>query len=423
MTIEIRLPELAPSMTSGRISSWSRRVGDAVRVGEVIAEVETEKSVVELESPSAGVIAEIRVPAGSDDITVNTVIALLVEGSGEPPPSNAADAVVRPDMPPSEMPARATSSAVVSSAPAEPASTQDANPKSPGTQMTELARRVAFLRGLSLPELRRLNDRGCIRVADLLGQQPRAGRSTGRSDAATSTVPAPEAAASPLRAPLGLLRKTIARRVTVAKQTIPHFYLGVECEISALTSTKRRLIEASRQSLRLSINDFVLRAVALALRRHPEINVRWADDAIEQLTDVDVALAVSTPHGLITPVIRHADRKGLSVISEEARRLAERARAGQLKPADYEGGSITVSNLGMFGVDTLAPIINPPHAVIVGIGRSRRVPVIKDDRIQPGEMLNCSISVDHRLLDGAAAARFLGAVREHIEDPVSGLLP
>jgi pyruvate dehydrogenase E2 component (dihydrolipoamide acetyltransferase) len=255
-----------------------------------------------------------------------------------------------------------------------------------------------------------------------------AGTATSTARAETSPPPAPAAAAeardgdAPFElVPLTRMRRTIARRLSEAKQTVPHFYLSAECDVAPLLSVRARL-NARDDGTRVSVNDFVVRALALALVEVPDANVAWTDEGIRRFGRVDVSVAVATEGGLVTPVVRGAERKGLSTIAEEVRALAARAREGKLAPADYQGGTFSVSNLGMYGIASVYPILNPPQAGILGVGAAEEKPVVRDGAIAPGRVMVCTLAADHRAVDGAVGAELLAEVKRRIEDPLTMLL-
>ncbi len=416
MSREIRMPALSTSMTEGHLLTWTKRVGDRIEPGEVIAEIETDKATAELEAESGGFLAEIVIPAGTENVAVGTVLAVLRESAVEgvapaaPPVTPSAPAVVPSRRPESEL-------RLVSSSTAERANAA-----------TPLARRMAAHAGLDLAALRGSGPGGRIRKSDVEA-------ALGGSAAvvtAPQLVPAPptpssfSGAASGVEAPWHeiphtRIRRTIARRLTAAKREIPHFYLRIECRVDALLARRRRLNEIAPDA-KLSINDFVIRAAALALRETPEANVAWGEDALRVFERVDVAVAVATDAGLMTPVLRGADGKGLAEIARALRDHGARARAGRLAPREHDGGTFSLSNLGMYGIESLNPILNPPQACILGIGAALERPVVEDGQLRVGTVMACTLSCDHRAIDGALAARFLAGFQRRIEDPDRMLL-
>jgi pyruvate dehydrogenase E2 component (dihydrolipoamide acetyltransferase) len=426
---EIRMPEFAADMTEADLLSWLVKPGDQVEAGELIAEIETEKSTVEFESPVSGRLLEIRVPEGTNGVQVGTVLALVEESDATEPaaePQQVRPVQTVPE--PQELETSAENSPEL-----EPTDPIDA-PAQPPAAATALARRLAARAGLDLHELTGSGRGGRVLKADVEAQlgavEPSAAaepaeddtterglEASGRGPAATTE--AADAAAAAESVPHSRMRRTIATRLSESKRTIPHFYLRVECEIDALLKMRERL---NSGETRISINDFVIRAVALAMVEVPDANVSWSDDALLRYQRVDVAVAVATDSGLVTPVVREAERKELVALSSEIRDLSTRARAGTLSPKEYAGGSITVSNLGMYGVESVYPILNPPQSCILGIGEASQRAVARQGELAVATMMACTLSADHRAVDGAIGAQLLGAFKRRIEDPLEMLL-
>ncbi|MCX7156673.1 MAG: dihydrolipoamide acetyltransferase family protein [Rhodocyclales bacterium] len=390
MPIEIKLPAVIAGMTEGVVARWLKAPGDAIAAGETIAEVETDKAVLEITADAAGVLGRILVEANGIAVPVGTPIGLvLLAGESAAALEGAGGAQSKPPVaaPPRAAPAAST-------------------PAAGRVFASPLARRLAVERGMELGALQGSGPHGRIVRLDV----ERAG-------------PSATAAAVPLTAPggyteqpLSQMRKAIARRLTEAKQSVPHFYLGIDCELDRLQALRAEMTAAGKK---ISLNDCIVRAVALALRQVPAANAAWAGDAIRFHHDVDIAVAVATPKGLLTPVLRRADAKPLSVLARELKTLAERARDGKLKPEDYQGGGFTISNLGMYGVREFAAIINPPQACILAVGAAERRPVVRGEAIVAATVMSCTLSVDHRAVDGAVGAQFLAAFRQLIEAPLS----
>jgi len=428
MPNSIEMPALSAGMEQGIIARWLKAVGDTVAVGEVIAEIETDKATMELEAEQAGTIGRILAAVGAT-VAVGAPIVLLL-GDGEQAADLGDDAAAETR----EAPLAAAQPTPVAAEPAavaaEPAAKVAAQPASAGPgagagasprrpPSSPLARRLAREQGLEIEGLNGSGPRGRVVRIDI--------------EAAAAVQPAPSAAtaiAKPAPArpvnqpfveiPLTNMRKVIARRLAESKATVPHFYLEVDCEIDALLELRARL--NAEGEYRLSVNDFVIKAAALALRQVPEANTAWTEDAILQFEDVDISVAVATDGGLLTPIVRQADTAALSGISARVKTLAERARAGQLQPAEYQGGSFTISNLGMFGVRAFAAIINPPQSCILAVGAAESRPVVKGGACVPATIMSCTLSVDHRAVDGAVGARFLSAFKALIEQPLRVLL-
>ena len=451
MPINILMPALSPTMTEGNLARWLKREGDAVKAGEAICEIETDKATMEVEAVDEGVLETILVAAGTQAVPVNAPIAVLrAEGDSgtakAPAPAEAAPLpVAAPPAPmgPTPLPPAPLSLGIVSSP--RPSHRVLASP---------LARRIAAQSGLDLTAVSGSGPGGRIVKVDVVAALARGPAAPAAAPVPVSTTaPVPPASttaptAAPVPPPIaakaapagsdartwsdqvGLnyravansgMRKVIARRLTEAKQTIPHFYLTVECALDALLKVRAEL-NARAGGHKLSVNDFVIRALALALRKVPAANAAWTDDAILLYQQVDISVAVATPTGLITPIVKAADTKGLAVISAEIKALAARARDGQLKPEEFQGGTITLSNLGMFGVRDFAAIINPPQACLLAVGAGEQRPVVRDGALAIATMMSCTLSVDHRVVDGAVGAELLAAFKGLIEDPLTMLL-
>lgn len=418
MTIEFRLPEVSESMASARIAQWLKREGDLVTAGEPLLEIETDKTTVEVEAPASGRLGRILVTAGAGGLAAGQVLSTIqaVVPGAPPAPAHAppAPAVTAPK-------AAAVPIATPAAPSAEPPADRKGRPDEP-VLATPLARRMAVVLGLDLNGIAGTGTGGRIVKADverLIAPvpptiPPLATRAdTGRRPAGTENV-APDAAFADQ--PLSAMRRVTAARLLQSKQTIPHFYLEVECVVDELMGVRQRLA-ASDPPINLTLTDFAVRAAALALRKVPAVNASWAGEAVRRHEAADICVAVNTPSGLIAPIVRSADRKTLGAISAEIRTLAARARAGQLRPDEYAGGTFTISNLGMFGVTSLYAIVNPPQSAILGIGATRIQPVVRDGLVTTGTMMTCTLSADHRVIDGAEGAQWLAEFRKLIEQP------
>ena len=425
------MPALSPTMTEGKLARWLKKPGDAIAPGDVIAEIETDKAMMEVEAIDEGTLGEIKVPEGTEGVAVNTVIATM---EGDETSSKTAKA---PASPPPSAPQGGGISSAASALKALPLDGGglgggDVAPKpnghAPRTRIiaTPLAKRLAKQAGIDLSAIKGSGPHGRIVKADL-DEAPRA--------APPKAVAAPVAKGQDARQLADLLgmqyelrpnsgfRKTIARRLTEAKQTVPHFYLTLDCRIDALLDLRKKYnASADTVSAKVSVNDFVIRASALALRKVPDANVSWAEDAILAYQDVDISVAVATPNGLITPIIKQADTKSLRQIAGEMRDLAARARDGKLKPQEYQGGTFSISNLGMFGIREFAAVINPPQSCILAVGNGEQRAIVIDGELKVATMMTVTLSVDHRAVDGALGAEYLGAFKVLIEDPYSLLL-
>jgi len=408
VAIEIKMPALAPSMTEGTLARWVKKEGDAVNAGEILAEVETDKAMVEFESPASGVLGKILVPNGTEGVKVDTLIAVLLQpGEAMPEMGKAASMAA---------PVPAAQPAVAAPANAAPAQTQVSGQR---VFASPLARRIASENGLSLDGLHGSGPHGRIVRADV-ETALRAAPVAARSAPKPATV-AVQTGAEYEDIPHSQVRRVIAQRLAEAKQQIPHFYLTVDCVLDSLL-TLRAQINETRGEDKLSVNDFVVKGVALAMQRVPAVNASWTDTAIRRWRSVDVSVAVATPNGLITPIVRNADTKSLSVVSAEVKELAGRAREGRLKPAEFQGGGYTISNLGMFGIKEFAAIINPPQACILAVGAAEKRPIVREGALAVGTVMSCTLSVDHRVVDGAVGAEFLKAFKTLMENPLSILI-
>ena len=430
MPTNILMPALSPTMTEGTLARWLKKEGDEVKSGQVIAEIETDKATMEVEAVDEGKLAKILVPAGTSGVKVNATIAILLEEGEDasalnkvPDPANTSTApasapshTAEVSIVPSPHPA-AKSALVVHDVPAQ---------SSAGDRLfaTPLARRLAADKGIDLKTVRGTGPHGRIIKSDVL-TAPKAGAAAA---APASAQPPSTGAIADMLMKLGQsftaipnnnIKKVTARRLLESKQTVPHFYLTVDCKLDTLLAMRKRINETG---LKVSVNDFVIRAVALALREVPEANSAWTDDAVLRFNEVDVSVAVATPNGLITPIIKKADQKGLSAISAEMKELAEKAKAGKLKPEEFMGGGFTISNLGMFGVKDFAAIINPPQSCILAVGAGEQRPVVVDGKLEVATVMSCTLSVDHRSVDGAVGAQFLAAFKKRIEEPALMLL-
>ena len=416
MATLLRMPEVAANATHATLAAWSKKEGEPIAAGDCLAEVETDKAIVEISADSAGVMGQWLVPAGQE-VEVGAPIAVLL-AAGEA----AADvqALLQAAGAVATAPAAAAASAVPGT-PAPAATTAQASGER--LRASPLARRLAAQRGVDLSRLQGSGPGGRIVKIDVERAQaaaPAPALASAPVAAAPVAAPAGSGASAFTEVPHSSMRRTIARRLAESKSTIPHFYLTVECRMERLLALRME-INASA-SRKISVNDFIVRAVAVALREVPQANVGWTDTAMRQYAQADVAVAVSTDTGLITPIVRAADRKTLSQISAEIADLAARARAGQLRPEEYQGGSFSVSNLGMHGVGAFSAIINPPQAAILAVGASQQKPVVENGELKVGTVMACTLPVDHRAIDGALAAQWLAAFQRAIEAPLSMLI-
>ncbi|VVN78911.1 pyruvate dehydrogenase complex dihydrolipoamide acetyltransferase [Pseudomonas fluorescens] len=403
----LRMPEVSANATHAAIQNWTLKEGDAINAGDCIAEIETEKALVELAAEEDAVLGKILVEPGRE-VEVGAPIGVLF-AKGETNVDIAAllaKAGVQP----------AANEPVVDDTPApqarfERAPVVDVN-NSVRIFISPLARRLAADKGLDLTRLKGSGPNGRIVKRDV------------EAASVVSAAPAPVATsvsgAEFDEVPHSGMRKTIARRLVESKATVPHFYLDVECRMERLLALREQINQAAPK--KISINDFIVKAVAVALKQVPAMNVTWTDTALRRYHQADVCMAVSTDTGLITPVVRNADGKALSQISAEVAELAGRARVGRLRPEEYQGGSFTISNLGMFGVEQFSAIINPPHAAILAVGATQHKPVVENGELKVGSVLRCTLSVDHRAVDGALAAQWLAVFKGLMENPLGMLI-
>lgn len=419
MSTELRLPQLADTVTSAKLGVWLKQEGEAVAAGEPIVEVETDKTNVEVEAPASGVLQEIHVPAGTDGLETGALLAVIAEEGDTHAAAKpaAVDAAV-------PAPAEAAPESQAAPAPAADDAEPDAAPApapSPGPSASPLARRMALAAGLDLGQVKGTGRGGRISKSDV--------ESVLAAQAAPAAVPpvaarAPRVAELPLAAtpagyrdePLSAMRRVTAERLQAAKQTVPHFYLSVDCSMDAALQFRARVNEHD-PDLELTLTAIVVRAAALALRQVPAANSAWTGNGVRLYDTADISVAVDTPSGLITPIIRQVERKGLREISRELKTLSARAREGALSPEEYTGGTFTVSNLGMYGVDSLYAIVNPPQSCILGVGAAWRRPIATAGGVDVGTIATCTLSADHRVIDGVAGAKLLGALRKFIEEP------
>ena len=443
MPIQILMPALSPTMTEGNVASWLKNEGDSVQAGDILCEIETDKATMEVEATDEGTLARIVAPAGSEGVAVNAVIGLILEEGEDLSALDGAEAAApaaAPAAPTAEPAAEAAAeSAPAAAAPAVPSpggngAAPPASAREPGARIfaSPLARRMAKQAGLALEAIAGTGPNGRIVKVDVEAAIAAAAAAPAVAApapaaaapvaAAASVAPAAPAAAYQ-DAPASTMRKVIAQRLQEAKREVPHFYLTVDCEVDALLETRAQLNERSDDHT-LSVNDFVIRAAALALRKVPAANASWVDGVLRQYASADVSVAVAIEDGLVTPIVRNADAKGLAEISAEVKELAGRARAKPmgLAPEEYQGGTFSVSNLGMYSIKEFSAIINPPQSMILAVGTAEQRPVVKDGALAVATMMSCTLSVDHRVVDGALGARFLQAFKGLIEDPLTMLL-
>jgi len=418
MPIQILMPALSPTMTDGKLAKWHKKEGDAVESGDVIAEIETDKATMEIEAVEEGVLGKILVAEGTEEVPVNQVIALLLEdGEDVTALEGALEGAA-------EAPAPAA-------APAPQAAAGGRVLASP------LARRLAAEQGLDLSRVTGTGPRGRIVKRDIEGTPVGTAVAAAPGPAAQApAAPAPAAPAPPINrddpllgtmpafeaVPNSSMRKAIARRLTESARDVPHFNLSMDVGLDTLLDYRKRLNDREDADYRISVNDFVIKAAAVALMRVPASNVSYTEDAILYYSRADISVAVAIEGGLITPVIRDAANKGLGAISAETKALAARAREGKLQPDEYEGGTFTISNLGMFGVVSFNSIINPPQGAILSVGAGQQRPVIRNGALATATVMTLTLAVDHRCIDGTTAAGFLKELKAIIEEPLQFIL-
>ena len=418
MAVNILMPALSPTMTDGTLARWLVSEGDAVRSGDVIAEIETDKATMEVEALDDGVMAKLVVAEGTQNVAVNALIAVLAE-EGEDASEAAKEAENEPIAAPTPAPTAASTPAPTPvSAPAAPKLA--AGQKGERVFASPLARRIAGDAGLDIGNLAGTGPHGRIIRADVEEAIAKAG----------TVAAAPSAAASMMRVagqserfePHSAMRRVIAERLQQSKQNAPHFYLTVDCEIDTLLQARKALNEAAPEGVKISVNDMVVKAAAAALIAVPEVNGYFEEAGCRYFSDADICIAVAVDGGLVTPVIKAANHLGLSAIASASADLAKRARDNQLDPAEYTGGTFTISNLGMFGVREFSAVINPPQAAILAVGAGEKRPVVRGDALDIATVMSVTLSADHRIVDGAVGARWLQAFKGAIENPVTMLL-
>jgi pyruvate dehydrogenase E2 component (dihydrolipoamide acetyltransferase) len=450
MPIELLMPALSPTMTEGNLAKWHKKEGDPVKAGDIIAEIETDKATMEFEAVDEGVLGRILVPEGAEGVKVNQPIALLLEEGEDKSALDKAAAAAKPAVAPapkteSAKPSPAPAASKPAPAPEAPKAALPPAPRSPAPQSaargnghadgerifaSPLARRMAEKAGIDLARLTGSGPHGRIVKHDI-----EAALAKGPAALKAPAARAPAAPGAPItlpsysrdqvvalagnppftEVPLSNMRRIIAKRMQEAKATIPHFYLTVDCEIDALLRMRKEINEAA--GLKLSVNDFVIKAVALTLKQVPAANASFSEDALLRWESADIAVAVALDDGLITPIIKSAEKKGLGQISAEMKDLSTRARAGKLKLAEFQGGTFSISNLGMYGIKDFSAVINPPHGCILAVGAGEERPIVKNGALAIATLMSCTLACDHRVVDGATGAKWLQAFKKIIEAP------
>ena len=439
MATNILMPALSPTMEEGKLAKWLVKEGDTVKSGTILAEIETDKATMEFEAVDEGRIGKILVAEGTEGVKVNAPIAvLLADGESADAAVTAAPAAA----PKADIPAAMKDIAAAVKAEAAPAA---AAPKAaaPAGRVfaSPLARRIAASRGIDIAALSGTGPRGRIVKSDVEKAKPSAAKPAAGAAAPAAAggagipgvAPLPDArllypAGSYEEIPHDSMRKAIAKRLTSAKTLIPHYYLTVDCNLDALMAVREKMNAAAPKgkdkvpAYKLSVNDFIMKASAMALMKHPDVNASWTETAILRHKDADVGVAVALDFGLITPIVFKAQTKGLIAISNEVKSLAARAKEKKLKPSEYEGGGFSVSNLGMYGIKNFTSIINPPQSCIIAVGAGEERPIVKDGKIEIATIMTVTMSADHRVVDGGTGAKFLQTLKQFIEEPASMLL-
>lgn len=418
MPIEILMPALSPTMKEGNLAKWIKKEGDAIKSGEVIAEIETDKATMEVEAVDEGILAKIFVKDGTENVSVNSCIGLILE-EGED--AKAIEGYEVSSAQTDAAPAQEASKEEIKEDKAEttPVNAAPVSHDNTHIKASPLAKRIAKENNVSLSQVNGTGPHGRIIKADILEFVNSAGSRTGvvRRNAQEFTA-----------VKNSNIRKVIARRLLESKQTVPHFYLSCELNIDKMLEVRAALNEAAdidasgKPAYKVSVNDMIIKAVAMALSKVPEANSSWTDESVLIYNNVDIAVAVAIDGGLITPIVKNADQKTIPAISGEVKQLVKKAKEGKLQPEEFQGGSFSISNLGMFGIDNFSAIVNPPQSCILAVSRGVKKPIVENDEIKIASMMNVTLSSDHRSVDGAVGAEFLKALRKYIEQPISMLI-
>ncbi len=420
MTIKILMPALSPTMTDGKLAKWFKAEGDQVAAGDILAEIETDKATMEMEAVDDGVLGKIVIAEGTEGVAINSLIAVMMEeGEDVSAADAAASTAPAPQATPPEEPAPA----------AQPAPQATLVEKGERIFASPLAKRMASDAGIDVAVISGSGPHGRIVKSDIEAAMAGGAQAAPAAAQAPSGVPSLPAIipsmGSYTEIPNSSARKIIAERLTASSRDIPSYMVTVDCEIDRLLEMRKDLNGRSpdgENAYKISVNDFIIRAIALAMRKVPGVNTSWTEAAIQQYDDIDVSVAVATEDGLITPIIRSADQKGLAKISIEMKDLALRARDNKLMPEEFQGGGFTVSNLGMYGAKEFTSIINPPQSCILSVGAGEQRAVVKDGALSIATVMTCTLASDHRTVDGALSAQFLQVFKTMVEDPLTMLL-
>lgn len=415
MPIEILMPALSPTMskTGGKIVKWCKKEQDKVEIGDVIAEIETDKAIMEFESVDEGVLAKILVSEGTSGVPVNQLIALMLEEGEDKSALDLASAIntkvekeVEADFSVSSNPSISSSSSMSSQCVTLGSKKEDRATEN-RIKVSPLAKKIAQNEGVDIKRLKGTGPYGRVIKADVLEFLDQT-KSYERFEENTTFE-------------VSNMRQVIAQRLVESKQNIPHFYLTVDCHVDKLISLKNE-VNSANENNKVTINDLIIKAVAFSMKKFSDINSSWIDNKIVRYSNIDISIAVALEDGLITPIVKNADEKSVLSISKEVKDLVSRAKSGKLKPEEFQGGGFTISNLGMFGIKTFSAIINPPQSCIMAVGASKKQPVVIGEKIEVAEIMTVTLSVDHRAVDGALGAKFLNAFKHYIENPTVMLL-
>ena len=420
MPIEILMPALSPTMKEGNLAKWVKKEGDKIKAGEVIAEIETDKATMEVEAVDEGILGKILIGEGTENVAVNSCIALILnEGEDKKALENYVSASAPKKVEEVKIVEEKKSAPIVDNS---TNLTQNSSKNSIDSNLVKaspLAKRIAKEEGVILSQISGSGPRGRIIKDDVLGFVKNGGSRQGVVHRNPQEFYAVKN---------NNVRKVIAKRLLESKQNVPHFYLSCEFKIDKLNELRHalnevaELDEAGNPAYKISVNDLIIKATAMALKKVPEANSSWNDEAILIYNNVDISMAVAIDGGLITPIIKNADQKSIQAISKESKQLAKKAREGKLAPEEFQGGTFSISNLGMFGIDNFSAIVNPPQSCILAVARAVEKPIVEHGQIKIGHMMNVTLSCDHRVVDGAIGAEFLKALRRYIEHPILNIL-
>lgn len=400
MPIKILMPALSPTMTEGNLAKWLKKEGDKIKPGEVIAEVETDKATMEMEAVEEGILARILIPSGSQNVLINSVIAVVLEEGEGIEELDKMDLTNTPltKEPQSDIPKKLDITPIK----------EEKSKVNDRIFISPLAKRIATQNNVNISNLKGSGPHGRIIKSDVLNAKSEVRH---QRDEIESTI-----------IPHTNVRKIIAKRLLESKQNVPHFYLSIECMLDKLLELREEMNHLGANNYKLSVNDFIIKASALAMLDVPEVNSSWSEDGMISYNNIDICVAVASPNGLITPVIKNADCKGMKSLSNEMKDLAAKARENKLKPEEFQGGGFTISNLGMFGIKNFSAIINPPQSCILAVGQGSKRPVVEGDEITIQTVMDVTLSCDHRVVDGAVGANFLASFKKYIENPIRIIL-